>query len=128
MSDPIANMITKLKNAVAADKQTVSIPFSEMKWAISELLRKEGYVKSVTKKGKKVTKTIDIELINGEHPGIKNVERVSHYSRRMYTGVRSVFPVKQGQGTLVLSTPKGILTGSEARKAKVGGETLFKIW
>ena len=125
MSDPIANMISKLKNAADVNKETVSVPFSEMKWSIAELLQREGYVKSAAKKGKKITKTIEIELVN---EGIRCFERISKFSRRVYTGSRTAYPVKQGQGTLVLSTPKGILTDRDARKEKVGGEALFKIW
>jgi small subunit ribosomal protein S8 len=130
VTDPIADLITRLKNAGAVKKQTVSIPFSMFKLAIAEKLQAAGYVQAVEKKGKKVKKTLDVVLKyneRGEH-AINGVKRVSKPGRRLYRSVRELRPVKYGHGALFLSTPKGIMTDTEARKEKIGGEALFEIW
>jgi len=129
-SDPVADLITRLTNAGAVGHATVSIPFSNFKYAIAEKLKEVGYVKSIEKKGKKVKKTLDITLKcddAGIH-AISGVKRVSKPGRRLYKSAGGINPVRYGFGTLVLSTPKGIKTDKEARKEKVGGEALFEIW
>jgi small subunit ribosomal protein S8 len=128
--DQISDMIIRIKNAQAVSKETVSFPYSKMKLAIAELLEKEGFVKSVAKKGKKVFKSIEVELIYNEDgsPKVTEVSRVSKPSKRIYRPVTEIHSVKHGAGLLVLSTPKGILSGKQALKEKVGGEVLFKIY
>ena len=127
--DPIADMITRIQNAGAVRKETVSVPYSNLRSAVASLLLKEGYLLSVNKKGKKERKFIEIGIAyDGGRPKINKAVRVSKLSRRMYIGFRDIKPVRQGYGDLVLSTPKGVLTGAGARKLKVGGEVLFKIW
>ena len=130
VTDPVADLITRLKNAGAIKKQSISLPYSIFKMAIAEKLKDAGYVSAVDKKGKKVKKTLDVVLKydeSGKHV-IAGVKRVSKPGRRMYQGVHDIKPVKYGHGTLILSTPKGIMTDKEARKEKVGGEALFEIW
>lgn len=130
VTDPVADFITRLKNAGAIKKQSISLPYSMFKMAIAEKLKDAGYVASVDKKGKKVKKTLDVVLKydeSGRHV-ILGVKRVSKPGRRMYCSVHEIKPVKYGHGALILSTPKGILTDKEARKEKVGGEALFEIW
>jgi small subunit ribosomal protein S8 len=127
--DAISDLIIRIKNASAAEKSSVVISYSKLKEAILNTLEKEGFVKSVTKKGKKIHKTIEVGLVYDEYgPRVKGVERVSKLSKRLYGGVKDIKSVKQGHGILVLSTPKGILTDAEARKQNVGGELLFKMW
>ena len=94
------------------------------------LLEKEGFLKSVSKKGKKVVKSIEADLVyeTDGAPKVRGVDRVSKLSKRVYQKAKELRPVKQGTGMLVLTTPKGIMTGFQARKEKVGGEILFKIW
>ena len=95
---------------------------------IGSVLEKQGYVKSATKKGKK-TKIIEIELLyQNDLPRIQNVKRVSKPSRRIYKKSTEIRQVKNGYGSLILTTPKGIKTGIEARKEHLGGEALFEIW
>ncbi|OGG57660.1 30S ribosomal protein S8 [Candidatus Kaiserbacteria bacterium RIFCSPHIGHO2_01_FULL_56_24] len=130
ITDPIGDFIVRLTNAGAVKKQTVSVPFSMFKLAIAEKLKDIGFVKQIEKKGKKVKKTIDVVLKydeNGKHV-IQGVKRVSKPGRRLYRGASDIIPVRYGHGHLILSTPKGIKTGLEARKEKVGGEALFEIW
>lgn len=127
--DPIADLIVRIKNASDVGKESVTVSYSSLKEGILNLLEKEGYVKSIGKKGKKVHKSIDFGLIYDEYgPRVKGVERVSHLSKRIYAGAKDLKPVKQGHGIMVVSTPKGIMTDAEARRHKVGGELLFKIW
>lgn len=118
-----------MKNGSQAGKATVAFPYSKMKNAIAECLKKEGYVKEVFKKVKIGQPVLEIELIyEGKIPKIRDVERVSKQSRRVYFGMKDIYSVRNGSGLLVLSTPKGILSGRDAKREQVGGEALFKIW
>ncbi len=127
--DSISNMLITIKNGGAAGKTSVFMPYSKMKLAILECLKKEGYVASVAKKVRKEAPVIEAELIYvDKKPKISEVERVSKQSRRVYFGMKDIHTVRNGSGLLVLSTPKGILSGRDARKEQVGGEALFRVW
>ena len=127
--DPISNMIISIKNAGNAGLNSVMIPYSKLKLSIATLLKEEGFINDVSKKGKEGKKFIDISIIyKGKKPHITNVTRVSKPSRRIYIGTKDIKPVRQGYGALILSTPKGILTDKKAKEEHVGGEALFKIW
>ena len=118
-----------MKNGNLAGKTVVFLSYYKMKQAIAECLKKEGYVDTVLKKVKKSYPALEIGLVYADKkPKITEVERISKQSRRVYFGVKDIHPVKNGSGLLVLSTPKGILGGKEARREQVGGEALFKIW
>ena len=130
VSDPVADLIIRLKNAGAIRKASVSMPFSTLKMAIAEKLKDAGYVSNVEKKGKKVRKTLDVALKydgSGAHV-IHGVRRISKPGRRLYKSVHEITSVRYGHGALILTTPKGIKTDKEARKEKIGGEALFEIW
>ena len=130
VTDPIADMITRLRNAARAGLPTTSVDYSNFKMAVAEVLLAQGFITSATKKGKKVKKTIDIMLKYNEagmHV-INGVRRISKPGRRIYRGAREIVSVRYGHGSLVLSTPRGVMTDKEARKEKVGGEALFEIW
>jgi small subunit ribosomal protein S8 len=128
--DSISNMIIIMKNGSLAGKESVFFPYSKMKNAIAECLKKEGYVSGVSKKVKKGVPVLEVGLIYAENktPKITEVERISKQSRRVYFGMKDIHSVRNGTGLLVLSTPKGILSGKEARKEQVGGEALFRVW
>ena len=130
MSDVIGDFINRLMNAGAVKKATVSLPYSSYKAAIAEKLKDAGYVKAIEKRGKKVKKTLEVFLKYSEDgsPAIRGAKRVSKPGRRLYSSVRDIKPVKYGRGALILSTPKGIMTDTEAKKANIGGEALFEIW
>ena len=118
-----------MKYASLAGKPTTAFPYSKIKNAILECLKKEGYVSEVSKKVKLGQPMLEVGLIYTEkQPKITEAERISKQSRRVYLGVKDIHTVKNGAGLLVLSTPKGILSGREARKAQVGGEALFRLW
>ena len=129
-TDPVGDFINRLKNAGDVKKQTVSVPFSTFKMAVAEALKEAGYLAAVEKKGKKVKKTLDVVLKYDDagRTRIMGVKRISKPGRRMYRSVSDIAPVRYGNGNLILSTPKGIMTDKEARKEKVGGEALFEIW
>jgi len=130
ITDPIGDLIIRLKNGSDVKKTSVSVPFSMFKMAIAEKLKDAGFVKAVEKKGKKVKKTIDVTLVYDEagSPKIQGVRRISKPGRRLYRSVEEIVPVRYGHGAIILSTPKGVMTGTEARKAQGGGEALFEIW
>ena len=130
VNDPVGDFIVRLANASAVNKEVVSVPFSNFKFAIAEKLKEVGYISAIEKKGKKVKKTIEVTLKYSESgmSAIQGVKRVSKPGRRLYRSVKEVHPVKYGHGTLILTTPKGIMTDTESRKNKVGGEALFQIW
>lgn len=128
MTDPIAAMLIMLKNAGNAEKQSITVPFSKLKEAIASCLKEQGYVSSVSKKTKKGHPTLEVGVqYKDGAPRIKEVERVSKPSRRMYMGHKDIKAHKNGFGMSVFSTPKGILSDKEARKEQVGGEILFRI-
>jgi len=129
-SDPIGDLIVRLKNAGAVKKANMSVSHSTFKYAIAEKLKEAGYVKGVEKKGKKIRKILDVSLKyddKGLHV-IHGARRISKPGRRVYKKANEITSVRYGHGSLILSTPKGIMTDKEARKEKVGGEALFEIW
>jgi len=127
--DQIANMVNMIKNGSRAEHEFVVVPYSKIKFAIAECLVKEGFLTSVTKKTKKGFPTLELGLAYKDgQPKVTGVERVSKSSRRVYKGVKSIKPTRNGFGLMVLTTPKGILTDKQARKEMVGGEVLFKLW
>ncbi len=129
MHDPIADMMIRIKNAGDAGKLSAAMPYSKMRLAVATVLQKAGYLSNVAKKGKKEGKVLEVGIAyEGKNPRISGVSFVSKLSRRVYFGVRDITPVRQGYGDLVLTTPKGIMTGKEAKRERVGGEALFKIW
>ncbi|OHB24354.1 MAG: 30S ribosomal protein S8 [Parcubacteria group bacterium RIFOXYD2_FULL_52_8] len=128
-TDPIANMLVALKNAGMVKKEHTLVPASKLKFAIAELLLKHGYLSNIQKKGKKAQKFMELTLAYAEgEPRITEVKRVSKPSRRVYKGAKEIVSVRQGYGIAVYSTPQGLMTDREARKAKVGGELLFTLW
>jgi small subunit ribosomal protein S8 len=130
VGDPIGDFIVRLKNAGAVHHENVAVPHSKMKMAVAEVLKSAGFVKNVEKRGKKIRKTINVDLMYKEDgtPRISEVKRISKPGRRIYKGADEIFPVRYGKGVLVLSTPKGIMTDEKARKERIGGEALFEIW
>lgn len=128
--DPVANLIIKMKNAGAVGHPTVVVPYTKLNNAILEKLEQKRYIKSFSKNGKTpATKSLEIELAYTDgKPKIENAQRISKLSRRVYEKSTNLRSVRRGYGLSLISTPKGILTDSEARKAHVGGEVLFKIW
>ncbi len=130
ITDPVADMLTRIRNANSAKHDTVQVPASNMKKAIAQILVDEGYIKSftVTEDGKQGV--IDIVLKYGPNKSqvITGLRRVSKPGLRIYTSCEDMPKVMKGLGIAILSTPKGIMTDKEARKANVGGEVLAFVW
>lgn len=131
MTDPIADMLTRIRNALTAKHETVEVPASKIKVAIAEILVKEGYVKGFELVEGAVQDTIVITLkyapVKGQHV-VTGLKRVSTPGLRVYAGVDNLPKVLNGMGIAILSTSKGILTDKEAKAQHVGGEVLAYIW
>ncbi len=122
-------MIISIKNAGNAGKEFAVVPFSALKESIAVVLFKQGYIASYAKRGKKVVKTLDIGIAyEGKKPRVAGLSRMSKPSQRFYIKASEIKPIKNGYGIMVVSTPKGVMSGDEAKRAQVGGEALFKIW
>ena len=129
VGDTVGDFIIQLKNAGMVGKQEVRLPYSKLKHAIADVLKAEGYVAEVAADGKTTKKQLTVSLkYDGKKHQINGVKRISKPGRRLYTKAAEIYPVKFGKGSVILSTPAGILTGEEARKQNVGGEQLFIIW
>ncbi len=124
------DLLTKIKNAQQARKEFVKLGFSNMDLAVAELLAKNNFIDSATKKGRLPKRIIEIKLKYRDRNvgAISGVKFLSKPSRRLYAGYKDLRLVRQGYGMAVISTPKGIMTYKEARKQKLGGEILFEIW
>jgi small subunit ribosomal protein S8 len=128
MSDPIADMLTRIRNAQLAEKASVSMPSSKLKVAIAAVLQDEGYVESFTVVDGAGKPTLDIELkYYAGRPVIERIERVSKPGLRIYKGCEDIPRVMNGLGVAILSTPKGVMTDRKARATKVGGEVLCVV-
>ena len=131
MSDPIADMLTRIRNANTAKHDTVDIPASKMKLAIADILLKEGYVKAVDVVEEGNFKTIKITLKYGANKNEKiltGLKRISKPGLRVYANSEDMPKVLGGLGTAIVSTNKGVITDKEARKLGVGGEVLCFVW
>lgn len=130
MTDPIADMLTRIRNAQKARFRRVDVPASRVKKAIAELLLREGYVRSVKfiDEGPQGTIRIYIKYTEDKDPVIEGIQRVSRPGLRIYATKKEIPKVLGGYGTAILSTSRGILTGHEARMMGVGGEVLCKVW
>ena len=129
MQDPIADMLTRIRNAGAAGLKTVAIPLSKEKAAIAAVLKSEGYIadSTITGEGAKRDLVLTLKYFEGK-PVIEGLERVSKPSCRVHCSSRDIPRVRNGLGSVVLTTPKGIMSGREAAKANVGGEILCYVW
>ena len=130
ITDTIADMLTRIRNANAAKHDTVDVPASKMKAAIAQILLDEGYIKSftVTEDGKQGIIRIVLKYSAGKTPVIQGLRRVSKPGLRIYTNCEDMPKVLKGLGIAILSTSKGVITDKQARKENVGGEVLAFIW
>ncbi len=128
MQDPIADMLTRIRNAGMARHTSVAMPHSRMKEAIARILKDEGYIADIAVEGEKL-KTLKLGLkYQGRKSVIEGLRQISTPGLRRYVGSGSIPRVLGGLGTAILSTPRGILSGTEARKQGVGGELVCYIW
>ncbi len=128
-TDPVADLITRIRNAIAVGKTEVRVPTSKLKYAIAEKLQKTNYIESVELEKAEPRSILHIVINDeGENARINEITKVSTPGRRIYAGVAEIPKVKSGRGTVLVSTSKGIMTGQEAVKNKLGGEVLVKVW
>jgi len=127
MTDPIADMLTRIRNAAKARKNEADIPYSRMKFDIAKILEKEGYLAGVSANDTKRTITIKIRYENKES-SFRDLQRLSKPGRRVYVGWRDVPRILSGLGITILSTSQGVMTGGEARKRKLGGELICEVY
>lgn len=127
MSDPIADMLTRIRNAQMVEKQTVTLPFSKLKAAIAKVLKDEGYIEGyVVREGEKAELEIALKYHAGR-PVIDKIERVSRPGLRIYKGRHDLPQVMNGLGVAIVTTPQGVMTDRKARAAGVGGEVLCYV-
>lgn len=126
--DPISDFLIRIKNAQTAGHETVQIPYSRLKHDIAKAMERGGFLGSAERKGKRVKKFLDVTLVGGkENPGVRGVRLISTPGRRVYRPYRDLRRAAQG-GMVILTTSKGILSGEEARREKVGGQVIAEIW
>ena len=129
MTDPIADMLNRIRNAQAVSHPTVVFPFSKFKYEIAKILQKEGFVGEVEKQKRKEEKIIKINLKYSEKkPVISGLKRISKPGQRIYTLAKNIKSVCSGYGIAIISNSKGLMTNKEARKRKLGGEIICEIW
>ena len=130
ITDPIADMLTRIRNAGSARHETVDVPNSKMKKAIAEILLEEGYIKSfqIIDDGTQGTIRITLKYLPGKEKAIQGLRRVSKPGLRVYAGADELPQVLRGLGIAIISTSKGIMTDKKARAQHVGGEVLAFVW
>jgi len=151
--DPVSDMLTSIRNALAVDKTTVSVPFSNFKYEIAKILEREGFIEKIEKKGRKAKRFIEINLkyipadsyqsdkvsaseetglaeknSTDKTPAISGLKKISKPGQRIYSDWKKIKKVKGGYGMAIISTSKGLMTNKEARKNKLGGEIICEIW
>ncbi len=130
MTDPIADMLTRIRNAVSVERPTVEMPVSKVKKGVADVLKREGFIWEWEVEDDKPVGRLRIELKYGPsgEKVIRKIRRVSKPGCRVYRGARELRPVLNGQGISILSTSRGVMSDREARQQKIGGEVLCEIW
>ncbi|OIO45729.1 MAG: 30S ribosomal protein S8 [Candidatus Nealsonbacteria bacterium CG_4_10_14_0_8_um_filter_35_10] len=129
MTDPITDMLNRIRNAQAVLKLTVDVPISKIKLEICQILAREGLIKGFEKKGRKNKKIIQIALqYDGKIPAISGMKRISKPGQKIYLPYKKIRKVKGGYGLSIISTSKGLMTNKEARKKRLGGEVICEVW
>lgn len=128
-TDPIADMLSRIRNAIAVGKREVSLPYSKMKASVVELLKANKYVDSVHVSGEGKTKILTVVLHDTEsNARITQIDRISRPGRRFYVSSQEIPMVKGGRGLVIVSTSKGLMTGDEAKTQRIGGELICKVY
>jgi small subunit ribosomal protein S8 len=129
MSDSVADMLTRIRNAAQAELSSVSMPYSRLKENIAKILKQEGYIQGLSANGEKAEKKLTIELkYSGRKSVIEGLKRVSKPGLRQYVPAGEIPRVRNGLGTAIISTSHGVLSGRDARRQNVGGELLAYVW
>lgn len=128
-TDQIADLLTRIRNAMMVGKTEIWVPTSRLKVAVVDGLKKSGYLKDYSLEKATPRDILHVTICEkGKNPAITEIEKVSKPGRRIYAGVNEIPTVKSGRGIVLLSTSKGIMTGQEAKKARLGGEILVRVY
>jgi small subunit ribosomal protein S8 len=130
LTDPVADLLTRIRNAVSARQQKLDVPASKLKMEIARILKEEGYIsnfKATEESGRKVLR-VYLKYSSNNDAAITNLARVSRPGCRVYVGHTEIPRVLGGLGINILTTPKGVMTGRQARKSGIGGEILCEVW
>lgn len=128
-TDPLADMLTRIRNALAVRKTEINLPHSKTKEAVAKLLKDSRYIDEVKVVDASIGKTLALTLHSADtNSRITEIVRLSKPGRRLYTSADKMPTVKQGRGIVIVSTPKGMMTGREAKKQRVGGELICKVY
>ncbi|MEX2247456.1 MAG: 30S ribosomal protein S8 [Dehalococcoidia bacterium] len=130
MTDPIADMLTRIRNAVTAKHEHVNIPASKMKVAIAEVLQREGFIRGfeVLEEGPRKLMRVQLNYTGKKEPVLSGLQRVSKPGLRVYVQKREIPRVYGGLGVAILSTPHGVMTGQDAWRRRIGGEVICYVW
>jgi len=127
--DPIANMLNSIKNAQAVLLPQIEVDFSNLRYEIAKILERKGFVDKVAKSGKKMGRVLEIVLkYEDKVPAISGIKRISKPGQRIYLPAQKIKSVRGGYGFSIISTSRGLMTGSEAKKQNLGGELICEIW
>lgn len=128
-TDPIADMLTRIRNAIAVRKQEVRLPHSNVKESVAKLLQANNYIHAVATDEENAFKELVITINEADkNAAVTEIERVSRPGRRVYLSAKDIPVVKQGRGMVIVSTSQGMMSGSEARKKRLGGEVICKVY
>lgn len=129
-SDPIADLLTRIRNGAMSDKDAVQVPHSKLKEQICRILKDEGYIAGyeVTTESRFPTLNVRLRYVGRRRPVIRQIRRVSKPGLRIYKGADDLKPLKSGLATRIVSTSQGLMTDREARKRRIGGEVLCEVW
>lgn len=128
-TDPIADMLTRIRNAAAVNKQTVELPYSKIKETVAKILAGNGFLAAVTSEGKGKEKMLVITVSGENQPTqFTSISRISRPGRRVYVGADDIPTVKRGRGIVIISTSKGVMAGKDAQKQRLGGELICEVY
>lgn len=128
-TDPIADMLTRIRNALAVRQEEVKMPYSKMKHSVADILADNKYIVGTSVEGEGVTKSLVVKIMNeNRNSPITEISRVSKPGRRIYAKVAEIPVIKQGRGLVIVSTSKGVMTGTDAKKKLLGGEVLCRVY
>jgi small subunit ribosomal protein S8 len=128
-TDPISDMLTRVRNAIAVRKPTVDVPYSRVKQDVAQILKSKGFIEKTETNGEGIEKKLVIQINQGDkNPSITEIVRISRPGRRVYSSAKDIPVVKRGRGIVIISTSKGVMAGDEAKKNQVGGELLCKVY
>ncbi len=129
MTDPIADMLTRIRNAQAVQRPSVNVPHSKIKEAIAHTLVQEGYIADYAVTQERATKILTLKLkYSGSRPMISSIKRISKPGRRLYAKASALTPSLSGYGITIISTSKGVMTNKAASQQKIGGELICEVW